>query len=307
MTNRLDILGVQAFVSIAELSSFRSAANHLHLSESALGRRLKKLEDGLGVRLVNRTTRTVALTQEGTDFLPKARRVVQDLAASLDGLRTGDARPSGTVKVGCLPTLAALFMPALLRTYARDHPQVRIQLFDRSATEIREAVLNGEVDFAITVPGATHHRLDVDKLFTERMVVVCPAGHPMARRASVTWRQLSGESLVSIGTLSANRALIDGLVHDQAINLAWTYQVEHLSTAVALVAGGSGVAILPSAAVFEREASMIAVVPLRAPVLHRDVVLLHRKFPMSVASQRFAELVKRNLHGWRTPVPALGR
>ena len=299
MSHRLDILGVQAFVTIAELGSFRAAANHLHLSESALGRRLKKLEDGLGVRLVHRTTRTVALTQEGADFLRKAQRVVQDLATSLDDLRTSDRRPRGTVKVGCLPTVASLFMPALLRTYAREMPGVRIQLFDRSATEIREAVLSGEVDFAITVPGPAHPRLEVEKLFTEPMVVVFPVSHPLAARGSATWRQLIGEPMVSIGTLSANRALIEGLAQERGLDIAWTYQVEHLSTAVSLVAGGSGVAILPAAAVAGHANPLIHVVPLRQPVLRRSIVLARRKLPMSAAAARFAELAREAMRGWR--------
>jgi len=300
MSSRLDILGVQAFVAIAELGSFRAAANHLHLSESALGRRLKKLEEGLGLRLLSRTTRVVALSPEGADFLPKARQVVQELAAALDALRTGDARPTGTVKLGCLPTVAALWSPVLLRTYALDFPQVRVQLFDRSATEIRKAVLDGEVDFAITAAGAPHQKIESENLFTEPMVAVCPAAHLPARRRSIRWADLADEPLISIGVLSANRALIEEFVRRHNFSLSWTYQVEHLATAVSLVAGGGGIAILPATAVAGRhEKGGFRVLSLRQPALHRQIVLLRRKLPMSAPAQALFELARRTLRGWR--------
>ncbi|NML43275.1 LysR family transcriptional regulator [Ramlibacter sp. G-1-2-2] len=295
MSSRLDILGVQAFVAIAELGTFRRAASHLHLSESALGRRLKKLEDDLGVRLLLRTTRAVSLSQEGAEFLPRARAVVHDLAASLDSLRSPGGNPTGTVRIGCLPTVAALLLSPLLRDFAEAYPQVRVQIFDRSATEIREAVLNGEVDFAITVAGQPHAKLVAEKLFSEPMVVACPAGHRLAKRKFVTWAQLGKEALISIGNQSANRALIEDLVRGQSLQLSWAYQVEHLATAVSLVAGGRGVAILPRAAVAERKDESIRVLALREPVLKRDVVLLSRRLPMSSIASLFARLVRREL------------
>ncbi|MET4578686.1 LysR family transcriptional regulator [Ottowia thiooxydans] len=295
--SHLDILGVQAFVAIAELGSFRAAANHMHLSESALGRRLAKLESSLGIRLVTRTTRTLTLSQEGAVFLPQARRVVQELASSLDSLRVGTGRRVGTLKIGCLPTIAALRMPSLLRAFARDYPDVRVQLFDRSATEIRRAVLEGEVDFAITVPGATHAKLESDKLFSEPMVAACPSGHRLARRASITWQDLSGEPLINIGMLSANRALIEAAMQKSALRLNWAYQVEHLATAVSLVSGGGIIAIVPASAVAERSDDTVRVLALRKPVVHREIVLLRRKLPQSEAADLFIELSKASLRG----------
>lgn len=292
---RLDILGVQAFVAIAELGSFGAAANCLYLSQTALSRRLKKLEEWLGVELVTRTTRAVSLTQEGSDFLPKARRVVYDLAASLEDLRSGDGSASGNVKMGCLPTLAALLLPSLLREYALEHPKVRVQVFDRSATEIREALVRSELDFAITTAGVLHPSLDTEKMFSEAMVAVCPASHPLARRRSVDWHELVGVPLISIGMLSGNRMLIDAFVQRQQLQLTWIYQVEHLATAVLLVSGGTGIAILPKAAVQARTDDTIKAVLLQRPPLKREIVLVKRKTPLSPAARPLYELTREAL------------
>lgn len=295
MTSRLDILGVQAFVAIAELGSFRAAANHLHLSESALGRRLKKLEEGLEVQLFARTTRSVTISTEGIDFLPQARRVVEDLAAALNGLRAGRGSLTGTVKIGCLPTVAALKMPSLLRVYARDFPDVRVQLVDRSGTEIREAVLSGEVDFAITAAGPEHAKLHSEALFSEPMMAVCPSDHPLAARRRIYWADLATEPLINIGILSANRALIEASLREHSLEMSWSYQVENLSTAVSLVSAGAGIAILPQAAVLNRMDHSIRVQPLHRPSIQRHIVLLRRQLPMSTAASRLAELSREHL------------
>jgi len=299
---RLDILGVQAFVTIAEIGSFNAAASHLCLSATALSRRLKKLEESLGVKLLARTTRTVALTAEGTDFFPKARRVLQDLATSLEDLRAGGGKSSGNVRIGCLPTLASVFLPPLLRDYANRHPQNRVQVLDRSATEIREAMIRGELDLAITVAGAARPDLEVEKMFRERMVAVCPSSHPLAGRKIIRWQDLGGEPLISIGVLSATRMLIDSFVLKSSLQFNWAYQVEHLATAVSLVSANTGIAILPAVAVQAQSQGALKVVQLRQP-LEREIALLRRKLPLSPAASSMYLLAKKALkNGGRTAI-----
>lgn len=302
----LDILGVQAFVAIAELGSFTAAANHMDLSQAALSRRLKKLEDGLGVMLIARTTRCVALTPEGSEFLPKAQRVVGELAASLDDLRSADGKSTGGVKIGCLPTLAAL-LPSLLREYSSGRPNVRVQVVDRSATDLREELLRGELDFAITTAGTTHPKLDAQKMFSEDLVAVCPASHPFAQRRQLTWRELADVPLVSLGTLSGDHMLIEAFVQRHQLQLEWTCQVEHLATAMSLVAGGTGIAVLPTAAVAGNKDESIKAVPLRGPPLKRDIVLVRRKHPLSHSAKPLYDMARSALGLFRAAALPPGR
>lgn len=98
---RLDLLGVQAFISIAEAGSFNVAAHHLYISPTALTRRLQKLEAALGLPLIERTTRSMTVTRVGMEFLPKAIRIVRELASALDELKIKATQDSEEVVIGC--------------------------------------------------------------------------------------------------------------------------------------------------------------------------------------------------------------
>src|SRR5215472_7860820 len=112
---RIDILGLEAFLCIAERGSFLRAAAHLNLSQTAVSHRLKKLEEALGVKLFARTTREVTLTRAGTDLLPKAQKALADLDASFEELRRDGAERNARINVACLPAFAVNYLPPLLK------------------------------------------------------------------------------------------------------------------------------------------------------------------------------------------------
>lgn len=302
---RPDILGVQAFVAVAELGSFQRAAEYLHLSQTALSRRLKKLEDALGVQLIIRTTRSLALSRAGSEFLPRVRRTLQDLTTSLQDLQDQAKHAYGNITIGCLPTVAARLLPPIIRQYGERHPRNRVQVLDWSATEIREAVLRGEAEFGITIVGARHQELETDKLFTEPMVAVCPAAHPLARRASLSWKNLEGEPLIGISALTGNRILIDAVVQRHRFDLRWVYEVQHQATAAGLVSGGAGIAILPLVAVDAHTDESLRVVALKSPQLSRTIGLIKRRAAtLSPAAHGLYELVRTTMlgHALHSPV-----
>ena len=273
---RLDILGVQAFVYIAELGSFSSAAEHLHLSQTALSRRVSKLEEMIGVGLFVSTTRTVALSQAGRDFLPRARRIVRELSSALGDLKDSASKGYGNFVLACLPTIAASLLPPILAEYGRTYPKNRIQILDRSAYEIREAVLQGEADFGISVPGVLHSDLEYEHLFDDPVVAVCPAGHPLGKRTKLSWKDLEGIPLVGASTLSGLRLQIETVMNTHKLDLLFTYEVSHLATITGMVLGGAGIAILPLVAVQSMVGADLKVMPLRSPSVNRSIEIFRR-------------------------------
>lgn len=293
---RLDLLGVQAFISIAEAGSFNAAAHHLHISQTALTRRLQKLEAALGLPLIERTTRSMTVTRAGMEFLPKAIRNVRELASALDELKVKATQDSEEVVIGCLPTIAASRLAGIVREYGRRYPRNTIQVLDRSVTEIREAVLRGEVDFAISVLGSPHRDVTSERLFTEPMVAACPARHKLAAQASLKWKDLEGEPLIAIGALSGNRLLTEQVISSKQLKLRFAFEVQHLATAVGLVSGGAGIAVLPLAAVSGASHKQLAVVPLVQPAITRAIDLFRRRDrPLSPAATRLSQMVVRAL------------
>src|SRR5438105_5316824 len=123
---KVDTLGVQAFIAVADHGNFGRAADSLHITQTGLSRRLQNLEAFLGVKLVERTTRSVALTRIGDEFLPQARRLLTDLAASLTEIRETGKALRGDVTIACVPTVGVHYLPRIIEQYSQRHPDNRI-------------------------------------------------------------------------------------------------------------------------------------------------------------------------------------
>jgi DNA-binding transcriptional LysR family regulator len=169
---RIDFLGIEAFLAIAERGGFHRAAAHLNLSQTALSHRMRKLEDDLGVELFTRTTRQVTLTPAGIELLPTVRRMFDEITAGCDALRARGRDGRDRLAIGCLPTIATTHLPAVLEAFSAAHPTIRVAIHDVSAGEIAERVQRGEAEFGITVVSAGRWDLELRPLMKDRKSVV---------------------------------------------------------------------------------------------------------------------------------------
>ena len=144
---QIDLLGLEAFMNIANCGSFKRAAGHLNLSQAALSHRLKKLEDNLGVALLARTTRHVIVTPAGLELLPVAQKMLQEVSSALDALRERGKSGHERLAIGCLPTLALLYLPSVLAEFATLNGRTPVQIYDNSAAEIAARVQRGRRGF----------------------------------------------------------------------------------------------------------------------------------------------------------------
>jgi len=291
---RLDTLGVEAFIAIAETGGFGKAAATLHITQTALSRRLANLEDLLGVRLVERTTRSVALTRIGENFLPRARRLMNDLTSALVELReTGEAQ-RGNVSIACVPTVGVQYLPRIIQAYSARHPGNRIKILDHASTGVADAVLRREAEFGINIAGPLHPELAAEPLLEDRFVLICRSDHPLAKRTRVTWKELEAHPLIFAGEVSGNRPLLSAALDAQNLSLHAFYEVQRSSTAVGLVAEGVGAAVVPSLAVQKGAYPQIRVVAITHPVVSRTLVLISRKAAhLSPAAQALYDLILR--------------
>lgn len=298
----LDVHGLQAFARIAELGSFQKAAQALHLSQSALSRRISKLEADLGVRLLDRTTRRVRLTAVGRDFLPQARRLIEELETSIAGLRDMARHGSGQVVLACVPTAALYILPPVIRDYSAKHPDNRIRILDVHANEVLQAVLRGEAEFGLTLSGADEPDVETEALFDDPFVLACHKDHPLAKRRSVKWADLEQHRVITVGRLSGNRALLDfGLPAGTLPRQRWTYEVQHsFWTGLGLVEAGIGVIAVPMLALSGRRDTRLVSRPLVEPKLTRTLVVIRRRgVTLSPAAQEFLAMLKKRWAGPR--------
>ncbi len=293
---RVDFLGLEAFLSVAHWGSFNRAAGHLNLSQTALSHRLRKLEEDLGVKLLSRTTRKLALTSAGLDLLPTAQRLVAELTASLDGLRAQGRGRQERVAIGCLPTIATHHLPRILREFETGHPGLAVRVFDNSATEIAERVLSGEAEFGITIVSTNRWDLEITPLLKEPFVLVCPADHALAREPSVAWSMLEGVPLIRISQQTGNRFLIDDALGNRRELMSWQYEVQHVGTALGMVQAGVGLTIVPRLGVELADEPGLAAVTLRNPGIVRTLgVIARRGHPLSPAAEALAGIVHVHL------------
>ncbi|HEV2269319.1 MAG TPA: LysR substrate-binding domain-containing protein [Steroidobacteraceae bacterium] len=271
---KIDTLGVQAFIAIAMHRNFRRAAAELHITQTALSRRLQTLEAYLGVKLIERTTRSVELTRTGADFLPRAQRLLTELETSLTDIRETGKAMRGSVTIACVPSIGARYLPHVIQQYSAAYPQNRITIHDHSSFGVAAAVLRREAEFGINVTGSHDAGLASVALARDRFVLICRDDHPLAARRKVSWAQLEPHLLIFPGNASANKPVLELALTAVRLRLRTYYEVQHSSTALGLVAEGVGVAVVPGLAVQKEAYPRIRVLPLVDPAVARSLVLI---------------------------------
>jgi DNA-binding transcriptional LysR family regulator len=289
---RIDFLGLHAFVAIAERGSFQLAAAHLNLSQTALSHRMRKLEDDLGVRLLSRTTREVSLTPAGLELLPKVRSTIEGLSTSLEALRQHGRVRQEKLSIGCLPTIAAGHLPAVLQRLRIEHPDVVLRIYDNSATEIAELVNDGTIEFGITLVAAHRWDFDIEALMKDPFVLVCREQDAPAHLSASSWSELVDVPLIRISPHTGNRMIIDDALGSRRESLSWRYEVQHVNTAISLVHAGLGMTVIPRLALDSTVSDGLRVLPLRNPSVSRQIgIVSKRSAPLSPLAHELRKLV----------------
>ena len=277
MAINFDLNDLLAFRAVAELSNFRKAAESVHISQPAFSRRIDKLEQALGVRLLERSTRRVSLTAVGRDFARKVEQLLEDLDNTLLGIRGVAATRMGEVTIACVPSTVYYFLSQVIRRYHEAFPKIRVRVFDASANEVLGAVARSEADFGLNFMGAQEPDIEFKPLLEDRFVAACRRDHPLARKRQVAWSELAQYDFISIAKTSGNRLLLDQALANVAGRPQSIYEAQHVTTQLGLVEAGLGVAAVPSLAMPGADHPLLVSVPLTDPVVTRRVGLIRRK------------------------------
>jgi DNA-binding transcriptional LysR family regulator len=279
---RIDFLGLQAFLSVAERGSFRKAAAHLNLSQTAISHRMRKFEEEVGIKLIARTTREVTLTRDGIEFLPKAKKAIAELEHSFDELKQQGTKRRDRLDIACLPAFAVHYLPPILSRFRKTHPNVEVRIFETPSAAVAELVGSGDVEFGLSVIQANRWDLDIETIWEAQMVLACPRDHAFSNERSVTWKELLDAPLIRVGAKTAIRTIIEDAVATTRLPLNWQYEVQHVETAVNLVEAGLGLAVVPSVDVALHRGRGLQAVPLRSPkVICTYGLVTRRGVPLS--------------------------
>jgi DNA-binding transcriptional LysR family regulator len=290
MALNFDLNDLQAFRAVAELSNFRQAAEAVNISQPAFSRRIEKLEEALGVRLLDRTTRRVSLTAVGRDFARKVESLLDDLDATLLGIKGVAATRMGEVTIACVPSTVYYYLSQVIRRYRDRYPKIRVKVFDASANDVLAAVTRGEADFGLNFIGSQEPDIDFEPLLEERFVAACRRDHPLARRRRVSWHDLAEHDFITVSKASGNRLLIDQALAGVTGRPHGLYEAQHVTTLLGLVEAGLGIAAVPSLAMPAKDHPVLVSIPLDEPVVRRVVGLIRRRGRnLSPAAQQLYE------------------
>lgn len=295
MTINFDLNDLLAFRAVAELGNFRRAAETVHISQPAFSRRIDKLEQALGVKLLERTTRRVSLTAVGRDFSRKVQQLLDDLDGTLLGIQGISPKRMGEVTVACVPSTVYYHLSRVMVRYRERHPKIRLRVLDAGAAEVLNAVARGEADFGLNFIGAQEPDIEFHPLLEERFVAACRRDHPLARKRQVSWKELAAHYFIAVAKSSGNRLLLDQALAGVPGRPQSLYETQHVNTTLGLVEAGLGVAAVPSLAMPGKDHPLLVSVPLVDPVVTRHVGLIRRRNrTLSPAAQQlydvFAEM-----------------
>jgi DNA-binding transcriptional LysR family regulator len=244
----LNMRQVRAFVSVAHLKSFTRAAALLHVSQPALTVQIRKLEESLGIRLLDRNSRTVDVTRVGRELLPVFQRVLHELDSVIMDTKALATQQHGVVRIAALPSFAAGLLPAIISRFRRSNPRMSFVVRDVIASRVNASVRSEEVDIGITGGEFSDPDIEIIHLTHDHMHVVFPGQHPLGRKRRITLEDLAELPIVLMDSETSVRSIVDGAFVAAGRLPIPACEAIYMMTAVGMVKAGLGVAVLPASA-----------------------------------------------------------
>ncbi|MBC8735814.1 LysR family transcriptional regulator [Paraburkholderia sp. UCT31] len=267
---------LRVFIEVARLQSFSRAGDEIGLTQSAVSRCVRELESEIGLKLIDRTTREVQLTDVGGNLVASVSRLLGDLDDALREIREIGEQRRGRVVVAASPTVACRLMPRVVASCGQQFPYVTLGLRDDVQSDVVRKVKSGEVDFGVIIGPFSDGDLLSETLMTDSFCIVSRDDHRLAARKQVTWKDLDGEQLVMLDYASGSRPLIDAVMQAQGVNATVVQELGHSATVFGLVEAGVGISVLPWLALPLPAGASLVARPL-VPRAERLVELVRRR------------------------------
>ncbi|MDO4700076.1 MAG: LysR family transcriptional regulator [Moraxella sp.] len=290
---------LKAFASIAECKSFTKAADELHLTQSSLSGLIKEMEKNLEVRLFDRTTRQLYLSDAGERLLPYALRILSELRLLDNEITNLKDFHQGKIRLAASQQLAASAMPELINRFVKAHPNIQVTLIDCSVEEVINRVQLLEADFGIGPERVLSSDVAASELFASEFCLVVRPEHYLASCQAIEWRQLVDEDLIILQGPFAKKLLTELPTQVSHRLFRADYEVNFLSTALGMTQMGLGITLaMPYARTWVDQHGLV-MIPLKAPVISRKFLLYtHKRRSPSAAINVFKEFLIQHTAQW---------
>jgi DNA-binding transcriptional LysR family regulator len=285
---------IRCFHVVAELGSFTRAAQHLRITQPGLSLIVRQLEKALKVRVFDRTTRQVELTDAGREFLTATQRVVHDLDDSIRNARELTDRKRGKLTVAAPPLLAATLLPGALAEYKRAFPGIAVGISDIQSDDVIARVKSGEVDIGTFANDEGGLRREI--LLTDNLMLWCSTRSPLARRRRISWSELKAWPLVMLTRSSNIRAIVESACSKSGDSAQPRYEVSHMTTAIMLAEADLGVCPLPSYVGNIARRRKVVARALVDPLVRREVCFIQSSTrSLTPAAEGFLPFLRKHL------------
>jgi LysR family transcriptional regulator, transcription activator of glutamate synthase operon len=290
----MDLRQLRYLVALSEERNFTRAAAREHIAQPALSQQIRRLEDELGLALVERTTRRVVITDAGALLVTRARRMLAELEAAQEEIQALRGVLRGRITIGTMHTMGPIDVSVALAQFHERHPGVELSVCEQSSEELAELLRNDELDLAFlsVTERIESHGLGLAQLMLEELVLILPREHRLSGRERVRLQELQDEEFVSYREGSRLREVLVTAAQEAGFTPQIRLESNESQRVRRLVSRGMGVAILPRSDCIGPGAD-VAVATLSGPALTRDITLAWRAGRShSPAAAEFLELAR---------------
>ena len=279
-------------VAVAETGNFTRAAERSHITQPSLSQQILNLESEVGHKLFHRLGRKAVLTEAGATFLERARRILFEVENATKELKDHPALDR-RITVGAVPTVAPYLVAPLIERCRETHPNLLVHMREDFRSDLNRAVLEGELDLAVVTLPIKDHRLSVEPLLTEPLLLVVGKGHPLTGRSEITANDLAEETFVTMGDSSTLAAQIRSLCGDHNFAPKIGYRCAQVATLKLFVAMGAGISILPQVAQMPADRESLTYLRLTGSAPTREIaVIRHLQRYQSRGAEQFLALLR---------------
>ncbi len=303
MDRTVSIRHLRCFLAVADSGSFTVAASRMFLTQSSLTATIQQFEEAIGLKLFDRTTRRVVMTEEGAGFRAEAEKILKEFDAAVGDLKALAQGQQGHIRIAAAASVIYCFLAQAIAVFRQSYPQVTISLRDAGSAQVEQMLLNGDLDFAVTSKHKGYADLDYTPLLEDKYGVMCLPRYRLAQAAGpLRWSDLPAEDYVAfsadtgIGTFLATHAgfspLFDG-PRDEVSSTTSLYPLLML---------GDRYSVVPALAARPADYPELTFCELTEPVLTRTICLITRRLrSLSPSSRRILDILLETFQNCELP------
>lgn len=292
----MDTRQLAYFVQVAKDHSFTVAARNLHLSQPALSKMIKKLEEELGVQLFDRSEHKMTLTDAGNKLFEDGQKVLSELDSITEAIRDTKNLKTGNVSVGIPPVIGTSYFPPLIANFRHDYPGINLSIIENGAVTVYEMVEKGYVDLGLVILPELSDRIEYIPVIEDEVVLVVHNDHRLASRDKVVFEDLKEEAFALLDETFLLHHHVMKACREAGFEPDVYFKSSQWDFLTELVCLNQGISILPRPILARFNSSNIKQIPIDHPEMKwRIAIILKKNRYVSFAAKKFIEYIKEHI------------